>query len=95
MCSKRNLMDSKELETILVSEGIKPSSYSLTADFSDPDEALCLRKESDKWVVYYSERGLQTGKEFFNSEPEACTRMLEELRSDPTTKKDWKSGFSM
>jgi hypothetical protein len=86
-------MDRQELQRLLRHEHIKDSSYSLTASNFDPDEVLCLRQEAHEWVVYYSERGLQTGKRAFHSEADACSYMFESLRSDPTVKVGWSSGF--
>ena len=88
-------MNRAELKTLLDAEQIKENTYSLVARNFDPDEAICLRQENESWVVYYSERGLQTGNEFFKTESEACIYLLEELRSDPTVKSDRKSGFSL
>lgn len=85
-------MNISELALLLRMEGFRDSAYSLTGD--NPDEALCIRCEKDQWCVFYAERGLQTGKIFFRSEKEACEYFLEEMNSDPTTRKDWKSGFS-
>ena len=34
-------------------------------------------------------------KEYFKNESEACEYFIDEMRDDPTTKADWKSGFSM
>lgn len=86
-------MDRQELQKVLRQERIKDSTYSLAASNFDPDEALCLRQEGHEWFVYYSERGLQTGKRAFPTEAEACLYMLESRRSDPTVKVGWRSGF--
>ncbi|MDH5228471.1 MAG: hypothetical protein OEZ58_14900 [Gammaproteobacteria bacterium] len=86
-------MNKDDLQRKLSEEKFNPSSYSLEEE--QKDEALCLRCENGRWCVYYSERGLQTGKECFEDESSACEFFLEEMRSDPTTKSDWKSGFSM
>ncbi len=86
-------MNRKELQETLRRERIKDSTYSLEAKNFDPDEALCLRKEGNEWFVYYSERGLQTGKTSFQSDADACSYMLEALRTDPTVKVGWSSGF--
>jgi hypothetical protein len=86
-------MDRAELAKILVSEGFRPSAYSLNEGLVD--EALCLRKDGSTWVVFYSERGLETGKISFPTESEACEYFLSEMRADPTTKAAWRSGWSM
>jgi len=85
----------EELHQVLCREGVKPNCYSLEARYSDPSEALCLRQEGSEWLVYYSERGQQTGKRAFQSEAEACVHLLELLRADPTTKIGWSSGFKV
>jgi hypothetical protein len=88
-------MNIVELEKILIAEEFNTNSYSLFSENRVPDEALCLRKEDSKWIVFYSERGLKTDKRLFQSEAEACLYVLESQRSDPTVKVGWKSGFSM
>ena len=85
-------MNRRELRQTLVAEGFRPSSYSLTDGHAD--EALCLRQDGGSWVVYYSERGLETGKVSFGTEAQACQYHLELMRRDPTTKASWKSGWS-
>ena len=86
-------MNRKDLQEALQREHIKERCYSLEAKNFDPDEALCLRQEEGHWVVFYSERGLKTGKRAFATEAEACLYMLETLRFDPTTRVGWNSGF--
>jgi hypothetical protein len=86
-------MDKNCLRMTLIEEKFNPKSYSLENE--EKDEALCLRLEDEGWCIYYSERGLQTGKQCFSDEKSACEYFLNEMRSDPTTKADWKSGFSM
>lgn len=86
-------MDKHTLRKILAEEGFNPRAYSL--DDEQKDEALCLRFENGQWCVFYSERGLEREKECFADENAACEFFLGEMRDDPTTKIDWKSGFSM
>ena len=86
-------MNKNELQAVLASESFKDSAYSLEP--GEVDEALCLRQEAGQWSVYYSERGLQTGKQVFSNESEACLYFLNEMRSDPTTKLGWQSGFNL
>ena len=88
-------MNKIQLEAVLQEEGFKQNVYSLERPNFDPDEALCLRQEQGKWCIYYSERGIQTGKKYFSSEEEACKYFLENMRRDPTTRKSLKSGFQM
>jgi hypothetical protein len=88
-------MNRGELRKRLEQKDIKLNSYSLEPKNFDPDESLCLRQEEAGWVVYYSERGLQAGKQSFKSESEACAYVLKELQDDPTTRKDWASGYTL
>lgn len=84
-------MNKSELRQILDVENFSKRAYSLSDSYAD--EALCLRQEGHAWVVFYSERGLETGKVSFNSETEACEYFLGALRSDPTTRASWSTGF--
>ena len=86
-------MNKEELQKILANEGFNSKTYSFSEAIVD--EALCLRKEGDGWCVLYSERGLETGKVFFQTESEACIHFLSEMRSDPTTRSSWRSGWSL
>ena len=86
-------MNKELLRQALIAENFNPRSHSLEEE--NKDEALCLRFEDGNWFVFYSERGLQTGKESFVDESAACEYFLNEMRSDPTTKSGWKSGFHM
>lgn len=84
-------MNKSELRKILVDEGFNGRAYSLTDGYAD--EARCLRQEGNSWHVFYSERGLETGKVSFDTEAEACQYFLGIMRSDPTTRASWSSGF--
>ena len=86
-------MNINELEKTLVEEGFNSDAYSLIEE--QKDETLCLRFEDNQWCVYYSERGLDTGKIYFANENSACEYFLDKMRSDPTTRANWSSGFSM
>ena len=86
-----DIMKNRELRSILSSEGFRESSYSF--DEKHPDEALCLSQEDNQWLVFYAERGLRTGKVTFMTEDEACGYFLDKMRADPTTRKNWNSGF--
>ena len=88
-------MNRQQLQDALRRENIQDRCYSLETQTFDPDEALCLRQTDGRWVVFYSERGLQTGEATFSSESEACDYMFDALVSDPTTRVDWDSGFRM
>lgn len=63
-------MKKYDLKKILEEEGVSKSLYCL--DGGLPNEKLCLDYEGNKWVVYYSERGVRTGLECFINEDDAC-----------------------
>lgn len=74
-----NKMNSAELKIKLADENFPVDSYTI---FSSPkDESLCIEYLAPYWSVFYSERGLQTGKRSFSSESEACDYFYKELRS--------------
>lgn len=73
-----------ELKAILTQEGIDEKAYELEGGM--PTERYTLSKEGRSWCVYYSERGLQTGKKFFDLESDACRYLLDQLRADPTAR---------
>ncbi len=70
----------EELEQILKSEGFCEDSYSLSG--GNHNERYEIDQSNGVWIVYYSERGLKSGKIEFSSESEACTYLLEILRKD-------------
>lgn len=63
-------MNKKKLLAEISNSGFPQSSFTL---FGEPkDETLCLQCAPPKWLVFYSERGLQTNKNEFLSEEAAC-----------------------
>jgi hypothetical protein len=79
-------MNRFELGEELIAKNVDPRFFSI--DEKCKDESLILEKKApDNWVVFYCERGLQTGKMFFGSESEACEYMFKTLLRDPTVKK--------
>ncbi|WP_151638234.1 hypothetical protein [Noviherbaspirillum aerium] len=72
-------MDRNELYVILKREKISGSHYSL--DGGSPSEKLCLDFENGRWIVYYSERGVKTGIEYFADEDSACRYLLDAIRA--------------
>ncbi len=77
-------MNKTELAKMLESEGIRRDAYDL--DGGCPDERYCLGYSGGVWSVYYSERGLQSGKREFAAEDDACEYLLKMLRSDPSAR---------
>ncbi len=77
-------MNKNELQDALNREGISPDCFDLEGGLLP--ERYTLAEELGTWSVYYSERGLQTGKRTFISENEACEYLLNTVRDDPTTR---------
>ncbi|MED1601774.1 hypothetical protein [Alkalihalophilus marmarensis] len=62
-------MKKKELQQALIKANIPEGLYNLSGGL--PNESLCLNKEGT-WEVYYSERGLKSQIEKFDTEEQAC-----------------------
>lgn len=65
-------------------ECIDPGSYCLGG--GHPSETYTLDDRRSEWVVYYSERGLESGVVSFGSESEALQHLLDLLVRDATTR---------
>ena len=50
-----------------------------------PEQFVFAAPGNGTWLVYYSERGLQTGLRTFTSEGEALDYLLQELLDEQTT----------
>ena len=75
-------MNRQELREALRSECIRDDAYDLNGGHLP--EKYTLGEADGKWFVYYSERGLESGKQEFASETDACTYLLNKLKKDPT-----------
>lgn len=71
-------MNIKELKKALKKAKVPTEFYNLNGKGRD-DERICLIVEKEKWVVYYSERGVRTTEFFFDTEEEACKYIFETL----------------
>jgi len=58
----------RDLKNFLDGKGIPPSAYAL---YADQNEAYCLAKVGDEWLVYYSERGNRNELAWGKSEAQA------------------------
>ncbi len=78
-------MKLSELETKLLKSSFPKDAYCLTGGL--PNEAYCVEHGLDgKWHTYYSERGLRTGLNTFDTEDEACDYFFTKyVRSDSTS----------
>ncbi len=79
---KVNDVNRHDLAEILRNEGINPDTYAL--DGGHPDERYVIDAQPGGWHVFYSERGLESGRRDFDTEDEACRHLLLLLRNDPT-----------
>jgi len=59
-----------ELKKLLIESNVPSNHYSLKGGF--PSEALVIAKSNNGWEVYYSERGLKSGRMEFLNENDAC-----------------------
>ena len=79
-------LDVGRLAKLLAERGVDPASYSLTG--GHPLERYVLDQRGHDWVVYYSERGLETGLRTFQSEDLACRHFADLLWEDRTVHRD-------
>ena len=64
-------MKKEELKIQLQKYGVDEWLYNLDENGRN-DERYCLTRKAQKWNVYFSERGIKTTDELFESEDEAC-----------------------
>jgi hypothetical protein len=79
-------LDRERLAELLARRGVDPSAYSLTG--GHPPECYVLDHRGYEWVVYYSERGIETGLRSFQSEDLACRHLVDLLWKDRTVRGD-------
>ena len=77
-------MTRRRLHRILADHGFDPNAYSLLG--GHPPEAYVLDDRGSEWVVYYSERGLESGLASFPTEDLACRNLADLLWRDATTR---------
>jgi hypothetical protein len=77
-------MTRDRLQRALDEHGFDPSAYSLFG--GHPSEAYVIDDRRTEWVVYYSERGLESGLASFPSEDQACRHLADLLWRDQTTR---------
>ena len=74
-------MKASELDQRLRDEGCNPSTYSI---FGSSHDAWCLDLRSGKWVIFYSERGIDSPPiHSSDSEEEACEFLFKKVTSEP------------
>jgi hypothetical protein len=87
-------MTRDELKTALQERLVDPRAYDLSDTGKNETEIYVLRPRQsgvigkpNYWVIFYSERGLETGRRDFPSESAACQHFLEWVSADPTTRR--------
>jgi hypothetical protein len=84
------MMDRSALRQFLDREQVDPRSYGLDGasgvPVQDREERYFLEEVPSGWSVYYWERGLRSGEQSFDTEDEACNRLLDLLLRDRTTR---------
>jgi hypothetical protein len=71
----------EQLRDILESEGCPASRYGIGRRGQYLDQAVVIDKWSNRWVVYYVERGAKTDIRKHATEDAACRDLLARLRS--------------
>ena len=75
-------MTKEELLQALRKEAIRDDAFDLAGGHLP--ERYTLSESYGRWFVYYSERGLESGKREFATQSEACEYILKLLKNDPT-----------
>lgn len=68
------------LAAVLDSEGVPGDRYVIGRNRKLKDQVFVADKWSDRWVVYYSERGGRTDIRKHKTEDQACRDLLSRLR---------------
>jgi hypothetical protein len=71
-------MNKGKLKRILISNNIPDYYYNLDEE-GETDQRVCLEKDGNEWLVYYSERGKRFYLESFDNEEKACKEVLKRL----------------
>ncbi len=79
-------MTTTELHARLIAEDCNPRCYCLP-DAPNDGERYVLSKESEKWHVFYSERGNRIDETVWPTESEACESFLKRILEDPSTRR--------
>ena len=77
-------MDKETLLQALRKEGIREDAFDL--DGRHLSETYTLSESYGRWFVYYSERGVESGRKEFATQSQACEYLLNLLKNDPTTR---------
>ena len=82
MADAEQVLTCERLAVLLEAEGYQSTSYGIGRHAKYRDQAFILDQWSNRWVVYYTERGTKTGIRKHESEDAACRDLLARLRGD-------------
>lgn len=72
-----NLINVKTLKNRLENEMVPKSYYKIGGYM---EEALCIIKENEKWVVFEGERGIRFNEHCFEKESDACIFFMQRIK---------------
>ena len=78
-------MKRPQLDRILRLFEVRTEVYDLSGR-AEVDEAHCVVAEDERWLVFYSERGVRTSEAMFSTEDAACDELLDRIARDPLTR---------
>jgi hypothetical protein len=74
----------ERMRAILDAEGYPPSTYGIGRRAQYLDQAVVIDRWSNRWVVYYTERGTKSDIRKHVTEDAACRDLLGRLRGRAT-----------
>lgn len=77
-------LSAERLQAILEAEGYAPSTYGIGRRGRYLDQAVVIDRWSNRWVVYYTERGTKTNIRKHVTEDAACRDLLARVRGSET-----------
>lgn len=78
-------MTREELQEILLEDESIPYEWCVFAEKLENDQKTCLAKRENKWVVYYSERGIEKDVEEFDNESDGCMELYNRMLAKKAT----------
>lgn len=76
------VLTSQRLADILQEQGYPSAAYGIGRGGKYQDQAFVLDKWSNRWAVYYTQRGVKSEVRKHASEDAACRDLLARLRGD-------------
>jgi len=76
-------LTSSRLAVMLQDQGYPSTSYGIGRRGKYQDQAFVLEQWGNRWVVYYTERGVKSDIRKYASEDAACRDLLARLHGEP------------